>query len=59
MLAGQSTDAENSKSPLSVSKPGDDLKSSKLGSVPTLATDQSDLKHVAADQTFQQVPAGI
>ncbi len=55
----QHTDAENSKAPLSVSKPGDDNKSSSLGSFKSLAeAPRTGIHPKSADQTFQKVPAG-
>ena len=44
---GQHTDAENSKGPLPVSKPGDDLKSSSLGSTQDIAQDRANQNTVA------------
>lgn len=59
--SGQSTDAENSRAPLKVSRDASNkVKSSNLGSFDALAeSDRTGVHPSGADQTFQKVPAGI
>jgi len=58
--AAQSTDAENSRSlPKVAGAGGDKVRSSSLGKFSSLSVDQTDLKPPVADQTLQNVPAGI